>query len=65
MLLSVTGMSVAAATQALSADGRCRTLDALANGFVRGEGCGLVALKRQSDAERDGDWIRHSSSGLP
>ncbi len=57
MLLSVTGMSVAAATQALSADGRCRTLDALANGFVRGEGCGLVALKRQSDAERDGDRI--------
>lgn len=41
----------------LSRDGHCKTFDASADGFGRGEGCGIVALKRLSDARRDGDQV--------
>ena len=41
----------------IAVDGRCKTFDAKANGYVRGEGCGVVVLKRMSDALRDGDNI--------
>ncbi|MGH3897840.1 MAG: acyltransferase domain-containing protein [Pseudonocardiaceae bacterium] len=41
----------------LAPDGRCKTFDAAADGFVRGEGCGVVALKLLSHALADGDRI--------
>ena len=41
----------------LAPDGQCKTFDASANGYVRGEGCGILVLKRLADAEADADRI--------
>ncbi|HTN88888.1 MAG TPA: SDR family NAD(P)-dependent oxidoreductase [Sorangium sp.] len=57
LILSPLTMCLVGQTQALAPDGRCRTFDAGASGYVRAEGCGVVVLKRLSDAQRDGDRI--------
>ena len=44
-------------TRMLASDGRCKTFDASADGYVRAEGCCVIVLKRQSDALRDGDRV--------
>ncbi|TNE50264.1 MAG: acyltransferase domain-containing protein [Deltaproteobacteria bacterium] len=41
----------------LSPDGRCKTFDASANGYVRAEGCVFLVLRRLSDAQRENDTI--------
>ncbi|MYC67838.1 MAG: SDR family NAD(P)-dependent oxidoreductase [Acidobacteriia bacterium] len=41
----------------LTSSGRCATFDAAAQGYVRGEGCGVIILKRLSEAEASGDRI--------
>ena len=42
---------------AMAPDGLCKTFDARANGYTRGEGCGVIVLKRLSDAVAAGDNV--------
>ncbi|MDT5218314.1 MAG: hypothetical protein QOF15_419, partial [Mycobacterium sp.] len=58
VLVSPASMIATSRARMLSSDGRCKTFDAAADGYVRSEGCGILVLKRLSDAERDGDAIR-------
>lgn len=57
-LLVTPSMFVATcAANMLSTDGLCKTFDESADGYARGEGCGMIALKRLSDAQRDNDRV--------
>ena len=58
VLLSPATMITFSQSRMLAPDGRCKTFDAAADGYVRGEGCGIIAIKRLADAVRDGDRIR-------
>ena len=62
-ILSKESTSVLADFGILSSSGRCWSFDAAADGYVRGEGCGVVVLKRLVDAEADGDRIWGIISG--
>ena len=57
LMLSPVTTAITASTGALAPDGRCRAFDAQANGYVRGEGCGVLVLKLLSDAQRDGNPV--------
>src|SRR5579863_8726591 len=57
LLLGPASTVAAAQLQLLSPDGRCRTFDSRAAGMGRGEGCGVVLLKKLSAAQQDGDRV--------
>ncbi|MFI2437078.1 SDR family NAD(P)-dependent oxidoreductase [Streptomyces sp. NPDC018693] len=57
LIMSPRSMRLVQETRSLSPDGLCRTFDARAAGFTRGEGCGAVVLKRLDHALRDGDRV--------
>jgi acyl transferase domain-containing protein len=57
LILSPESSISASKANMLAPDGRCKTFDARADGFVRSEGCGIVVLKRLSDARAAGDNI--------
>jgi len=57
LMLSPAAFVLMSGSKALAPDGRCKPFDAAADGYGRGEGGGMVALKRLSDAVRDGDRV--------
>lgn len=57
VMLGPEGWIMLSRAKALSPDGRSKAFDASANGFARGEGCGMLVLKRLADAERDHDRV--------
>ncbi len=57
MILCATPYVTTCQARMLSVDSRCATFDSAANGIARGEGIGVVVLKRLSDAQADGDPV--------
>jgi len=58
LVLSPEGTVFFSKLRAMAADGRCKAFDARADGYVRSDGCGVLVLKRLSDAVAAGDPIR-------
>jgi acyl transferase domain-containing protein len=63
VIVSPVNSVIESRTRILSPNGQCRTFDAAADGIVRGEGCGVVVLRRLSDAIAAGDPILASIRG--
>ena len=57
LVLTPEGNVIFSQARMLAADGRCRSFDAAADGYVRGEGCGVLVLQRLDDAIRDGNQV--------
>ncbi|WP_437819492.1 type I polyketide synthase [Sorangium sp. So ce1078] len=57
LVLTPEGTIALSSSRGLAPDGRCKTFDAAADGFVRSEGCIVLVLKRLSDAVAAGDPI--------
>uniref|UniRef100_UPI001358E171 beta-ketoacyl synthase N-terminal-like domain-containing protein n=1 Tax=Geminicoccus flavidas TaxID=2506407 RepID=UPI001358E171 len=57
LLLAPEGSVILSRAGLLAPDGRCKTFDAAANGYVRAEGCGVVVLKPLAQALADNDPV--------
>lgn len=57
LILDPSGYIVTSRGRMASFDGRCKTFDATADGYVRAEGCAMIVIKRLSDAIADGDRV--------
>jgi malonyl CoA-acyl carrier protein transacylase len=57
LMLSPESNIIFSHAQMMAGDDRCKTFDASADGYVRGEGAGVIVLKRLSEALRDGDNV--------
>ncbi len=57
LILSPEAVIAMCQSRMMAPDGRCKTFDAAADGFGQAEGCGVLVVKRLSDAQRDGDTI--------
>ncbi|MDR3537907.1 MAG: polyketide synthase, partial [Acetobacteraceae bacterium] len=57
LILSPLGLVASSRLGAASSSGRCHAFDAEADGFVHGEGCGVLVLKLLSEAEASGDRV--------
>ena len=56
-ILSPSGIIARCQSRMMSPQGRCHSFDEAANGYVPSEACGVIVVKRLSDAQRDGDRV--------